>query len=135
MSSSTDQLMACFKNPIKEITIIREGVYPELIDGFLNEQSFVVKDVLRRLRITTSTYFAKKKEHKRLDSISTEKFLRLFSILQTAEEILGHQEAKNWLYKKIPSLNEQIPMDLLDTDVGHRLVEQALLQIKYGVYN
>ena len=135
MLSSTKQLMHCFEDPIKEINIIREGINPELIDNFLTEQSFVVKDVLNRLKIKTSTYFAKKKDHKRLDSSTTEKFLRLFSVVQHAEKILGSNDAKSWLYRKIPSLGEQVPMDLLDTEAGHRLVEQALLQIKYGIYN
>lgn len=135
MVSSSNQLMNYFKDPIKEIEIIRKGINPNLIENFLNDQSFVVKDVLNRLKITTSTYFAKKKDHKLLDSSSTEKFLRLFSVVQSAQEILGSQESKNWLYRKIPSLGDQIPMDLLDTETGHRLVEQALLQIKYGVYN
>ena len=135
MLSSTNKLMNYFKDPIQEIQIIREGVNPELIDNFLNEQSFVVKDVLSRLKITTSTYFAKKKDHKLLDSSATEKFFRLISVLQNAQEILGSQEAKSWLYRKIPSLADQVPMDLLDTETGHRLVEQALLQIKYGIYN
>jgi putative toxin-antitoxin system antitoxin component (TIGR02293 family) len=127
--------MNYFKDPIKEIEIIRKGINPELIENFLNDQSFVVKDVLSRLKITTSTYFAKKKDHKLLDSSSTEKFFRLISVVQNAQEILGNQEAKNWLYRKIPSLGDQVPMDLLDTETGHRLVAQALLQIKYGVYN
>lgn len=135
MSSSTNQLMSCFKDPFIEIETIREGIKPELIENFLNDQSLVVKDVLSRLKITTSTYFAKKKEHKLLDSSSTEKFLRLFAVVQNAQEVLGRQEAKNWLYRKIPSLGNQIPMDLLDTEAGHRLVEQTLLQIKYGIYN
>lgn len=51
-----------------------------------------------------------------------------------AAEILGKSETKNWLYKKIPSLGNEVPLSLLDTEVGHRLVTQALLQIKYGVY-
>lgn len=135
MPSSTNKLMSYFKDPIKEIETIRKGINPELVENFLNDQSFVIKDVLSRLKITTSTYFAKKKEHKLLDSSSTEKFLRLISIVNNAQEILGDQEAKNWLYRKIPSLDDQIPMDLLDTETGHRLVEQALLQIKYGIYN
>lgn len=135
MLSNTKQLMSCFKDPIKEIKTIREGINPELIENFLNDQSFVVKDVLSRLKITSSTYFAKKKDRKLLDSPSTEKFLRLFSVVQNAEEILGNKETKNWLYRKIPSLGDQIPMDLLDTETGHRLVEQVLLQIKYGIYN
>lgn len=135
MLSSANKLMNYFKDPIKEIEIIREGINPELIDNFLNQQSFVVKDVLSRLKITTSTYFAKKKDHKLLDSVSTEKFLRLISVVKNAQEILGNQEAKSWLYRKVPSLGDQIPMDLLDTEVGHRLVEEALLQIKYGIYS
>lgn len=135
MLSSANKLMNYFKDPIKEIEIIRKGINPELIETFLNDQSFVVKDVLSRLKITSSTYFAKKKDHKLLDSGSTEKFLRLISVVKNAEEILGSQETKGWLYKKIPSLGDQIPMDLLDTEVGHRLVDQALLQIKYGIYS
>jgi len=135
MLSNTRQLMHSFQDPIQEIKTIREGINPELIEKFLSDQSFVVKDILSRLKITTSTYFAKKKDHKRLDPTSTEKFLRLFSVVQNAEKILGPKEAKNWLYRKIPSLGELIPIDLLDTEAGHRLVEQALLQIKYGIYN
>jgi putative toxin-antitoxin system antitoxin component (TIGR02293 family) len=135
MLSNANKLMNYFKDPMKEIEIIRKGINPELIENFLNDQSFVVKDVLSRLKITTSTYFAKKKDHRLLDSSSTEKFLRLISVVKNAEEILGCQEAKGWLYKKIPSLGDQIPMDLLDTEAGHRLVDQALLQIKYGIYS
>ena len=78
MLSSTKQLMSCSKDPIIEIKTIREGINPELIENFLRDQSFVVKDILMSLNIKPSTYFAKKKDHKRLDSTSTEKFLRLF---------------------------------------------------------
>jgi len=127
--------MSCFNDPIKEIKTIREGINPEMIENFLSEQAFVVKDILTSLNIKPSNYFAKKKEHKRLDPTSTEKFLRLFAVVQIAQEILGKAEAKNWLYRKIPSLGEQIPMDLLDTEAGHRLVEHALMQIKYGIYS
>jgi putative toxin-antitoxin system antitoxin component (TIGR02293 family) len=63
------------------------------------------------------------------------KVFRLISTVKIATEILGQEEAKSWLCNKVASLGEQIPMDLLDTKAGHKLVEQALLQIKYGVYN
>jgi len=135
MVSTAEQLLNGFNDPINEIETIRKGIYPELIENFLHDQAFVVKDVLERLQIPKSTYFAKKKAHTLLDPASTEKFIRLISIVQIAKEILGQDEAKNWLYRKIPSLGEQIPMDLLDTEAGHRLVEQALLQIKYGIYS
>ena len=135
MLSSTEQLMHALSDPIQEIQMVREGIHAELIENFLSDQSLVIKDVLGRLNITTSTYFAKKKDHKRLDSNTTEKFIRLFFVIQHAEEILGHTEARHWLYRKIPALKNHTPMDLLDTEAGHQLVEQALLQIKYGIYN
>lgn len=61
MLYTAEQLMKCFKDPILEIKAIREGINPELVEEFLNNQSFVVKDVLGRLQIPASTYFAKKK--------------------------------------------------------------------------
>ncbi|KTD03125.1 antitoxin Xre/MbcA/ParS toxin-binding domain-containing protein [Legionella feeleii] len=128
------QLINNLKDPIKEIKIIREGVSPELIEHFLNEWSFFVKDILNSLQIPKSTYFAKKRTHALLDPSTTEKFLRLISVAQLAKEVIGKNEAKNWLYRPIPSLGDQAPMDLLDTEVGHRLVEQTLMQIKYGIY-
>ena len=135
MLATAAQLMNRLKDPVKEIKTIREGVNPSLIENFLIAQSFAVNDVLIRLQIPKSTYFAKKKKHLLLDSPSTEKFLRLISVIQLATTILGKTEAKNWLYRKIASLGEEVPMDLLDTEVGHRLVEQTLLQIKYGIYS
>jgi len=62
MSFNANQLMNYFKDPLKEIETVRKGINPDLIEAFLNEQSFVVKDVLGRLKITTSTYFAKVKK-------------------------------------------------------------------------
>ncbi|MBA2653081.1 MAG: DUF2384 domain-containing protein [Tatlockia sp.] len=129
------QLLKNLKDPIKEIKTIREGILTELIEDFLKEQSIPIKDILQSLQIPKSTYFSKKRSHTRLDSSSTEKFLRLISVMKMSEEILGKNQSKEWLYKKIPSLGEQIPMDLLDTEAGHRLVEQVLLQIKYGIYS
>lgn len=133
--STAKQLMSSFKDPIKEIETIRNGIMPDLVENFLIQESLAVNDVLARLQIPKSTYFAKKKAHKLLDSMTTEKFIRLISIIQIATEVLGREEVKNWLYKKVASLGNGTPLDLLDTEAGHRLVEQALLQIKYGIYN
>ncbi len=135
MISSINQLIRKIKDPIKEIKTIREGVSPRIIECFLVEKSFAINDILPRLNISKSTYFSKKKTDKLLDSSSTEKFLRFISVVQMSLEVLGEKEGKNWLYRKIPSLQDQVPLDLLDTEAGHKLVEEVLLQIKYGIYS
>lgn len=93
-----------------------------------------MKDVLVRLDISASTYFAKKKNHQALDSHATEKFIRLITVMMMATNILGEVDGREWLDKRIPSLGNETPLNLLDTETGHRLVVQTLLQIKYGIY-
>lgn len=124
-----------FGDPIKEIEAIREGVLPQDIEGYLSSHEYVMKDVLQRLDIPASTYKSKKGKGQVLDSASSEKLMRLVSVIKVAGEIIGESDTKDWLYREIPSLGNRRPIDLLDTEVGHRLVEQALQQIKYGVYS
>lgn len=124
-----------FGDPIKEIEAIRDGVLPQDIEGYLSTHEYVMKDVLERLDIPASTYKSKKGKRQVLDSASSEKLMRLVSVTKVADEIIGESETKDWLYREIPSLGNRKPIDLLDTEVGHRLVEQTLQQIKYGVYS
>lgn len=136
MPATVQNLLKDLKNPSKEMGFIRDGLETGVIESILAlHENLLIKDVLIRLRIPSSTYFSKKKNHQPLDSNSTEKFIRLITVLGKASDILGGRtEARRWIYSNIPSLGNQAPVNLLDTEVGHRLVEQTLLQIKYGMY-
>lgn len=134
MAASVQNLLNDLKDPLKEMGLIRDGLKIGVVESFLAKENLLVKDVLEKLYIPSSTYFSKKKNHQPLDAYTSEKFVRLISVLTMASSILGKEEAKNWIYRSIPSLGNQAPLNLLDTEVGHRLVEQALLQIKYGMY-
>lgn len=122
-------------DPIKKIEAIRNGVPPQNIERYLSRHNYVIKDVLHRLNIPASTYKSKKGKGQVLDSAASEKLMRLVSVIRVAGEIIGESEAKDWLYREVPSLGNRKPIDLLDTEVGHGLVEQVLQQIKYGVYS
>jgi putative toxin-antitoxin system antitoxin component (TIGR02293 family) len=132
--ANIDYFLKELHDPKKEMELVRSGLKTTIVESFLEHENLPVKDVLARLDISASTYFAKKKNHQTLDSHSTEKFIRLMSVVEMAASILGAEEAREWLYRKIPSLANEVPLDLLDTEAGHRLVTQALLQIKHGIY-
>jgi putative toxin-antitoxin system antitoxin component (TIGR02293 family) len=134
MPVSVQKLINDLKDPMKKMGLIRVGIKTDVIESFLTKENFMVKEILDNLDIPSSTYFSKKKNHQPLDAYTTEKFVRFISVLVMASDILGKTEAKNWIYKKVPSLGNQAPINLLDTEIGHRLVEQTLLQIKYGMY-
>ncbi len=135
MAATILHLLDKLKDPKKEMVLVRAGIKASLVEAFLNQEKLPIKDVLVRLNIPSSTYFAKKKNHQALDAYSTEKFIRLISVMVKAAKILGKTESKSWIYRKIPSLGNEIPIDLLDTEVGHNLVLQTLLQIEYGIYS
>ena len=135
MATTVNHLIKQLQDPMKEMSLVRHGINTEVIELFLDQQDLSIKDVLKSLDISSSTYFSKKKTHKNLDAYTTEKFFRLISVITLATDILGDAESKNWLNRKIPSLGNEIPLNLLDTEAGHRLVIQTLLQIKYGIYS
>ena len=89
MKHSIDYLLKDLQDPKKEMQIIREGLDTTAVDAFLARQNLPIKDVLERLAISASTYFAKKKNHKTLDMHTTEKFIRLISVVKMASDILG----------------------------------------------
>jgi putative toxin-antitoxin system antitoxin component (TIGR02293 family) len=134
MSTLVINLLAQLKDPTKEVALIRKGLSIKSVESFLDQEGFVLKDILPRLGISSSTYFSKKKKQEPLDVHSSEKLVRLIQVMVNASRILGDDEAKKWVYQKVPSLGNKLPIDLLDTEVGHQLVEQALLQIEHGIY-
>lgn len=134
MSVLVLNLLAQLKDPNKEVALIRKGLSIKSVESFLDQEGFVLKDILHRLDISYSTYFAKKKKQEPLDVHSSEKLVRLIQVMVNASRILGENEAKKWIYQKIPSLGNVLPIDLLDTEAGHQLVEQVLLQVGHGIY-
>ena len=53
-----------------------------------------------------------------------------------AMQILGTQEkAKQWLERPNRALGGEVPLHLLDTDIGARQVEAVLGRIDYGIFS
>ena len=52
-----------------------------------------------------------------------------------ADQVFGDKEkARRWLRKPSRALHGIAPIDLLESETGAHLVEQALYQIEYGIY-
>ena len=64
---------------------------------------------------------------------------RLFLLRAVAEHGLAVFEDQGkfnrWLRRPLPMLQQQSPMQVLDTATGFRLVDQLLGRIEYGVYS
>jgi len=79
-------------------------------------------------------------EHRRQrgEALSLEESERAYRTANTvalAEAVFGNRDrALAWLNAPKARFNGEAPMDLIDTDVGARLVEEALIQIDEGYF-
>jgi putative toxin-antitoxin system antitoxin component (TIGR02293 family) len=59
----------------------------------------------------------------------------LAEILARATQVFGSQEeAEQWLERPAMGLDNNRPLDLLDTPAGVEMVEDFLTRLEYGVY-
>lgn len=79
---------------------------------------------------------ARRKEARHLNPQESDRLYRVANTLCQAVEVLGSiDKARLWLKTPNRALGCEIPLDLLDTDIGTRQVEEVLLRLNYGIFS
>lgn len=66
----------------------------------------------------------------------SDQILRVLKIFNLAVQILGTKEnAIHWLKSPQFALDNRLPIELLDTELGSHEMEDLLCQIKYGIFS
>ena len=66
------------------------------------------------------------------ESDAVERLLRIAELADRVFEV--REKAQRWLRKPNRALNRVVPVDLLVSETGARLVEDELMRIEYGIY-
>jgi putative toxin-antitoxin system antitoxin component (TIGR02293 family) len=75
------------------------------------------------------------KNGERMTPAESERAFRMANVIALADLVFGNQEkGMRWLHNPMRRLEDQSPLDVLDTDIGARLVEEALGQIDAGYF-
>jgi len=91
---------------------------------------------LYELVIPRRTLAHRKEKRQRLTPEQSDRLARVVRVIARAEEALGDEDkAARWLRKPNRGLAGRHPIELLDSDVGARMVEQLLTRIEHGVYS
>lgn len=68
-----------------------------------------------------------------LDAVYSDRLVRTAKVMGLAEEVLEDGDnAKAWLARPQSALGNEIPQELLSTDIGAKQVENLLLQMEHG---
>ena len=87
------------------------------------------------LVVARRTLAHRREKRQPLTTEQSDRLARLVRVAERAEEALGDGEkAARWLRKPNRGLQGKRPLDLLESDLGARMVERALGRIEHGVY-
>jgi putative toxin-antitoxin system antitoxin component (TIGR02293 family) len=79
---------------------------------------------------------ARRKTYGTLDPQESDRVYRLARVVAQAARSLGSLEkARAWLKAPNRALAGEVPLGLLDTDIGARQVEEVLLRLDHGIFS
>lgn len=112
---------------------VRAGLPYASLDAVAKRLGLGRGEMVRVLGMPART-LARRKAARRLRPEESDRLYRLSRVAALAEEVLGTTDkARRWLHAPNRALGHETPLDLLDTDLGTRQVEDVLLRIAHGV--
>lgn len=114
------------------LRVIKTGISGAIVQpaiGVLGE-----RELFTRLLNTDKSNLSRFYNHKRLSVTISEGILDTLRVFKLAFEVYeGDVEtALEWLHTSIPALSNEIPINLLDTFEGRRVVKDCLMVMEYG---
>jgi putative toxin-antitoxin system antitoxin component (TIGR02293 family) len=120
-------------NELGVVQKIHERLPTNVVEKFLGEGIAWIE--LEKVLIPRRTFTHRIKNNERLSVEESDRAVRIARILAQAESVFGNKDkAMNWLRSRMKKFADLAPMQLMDTDAGSRLVEEALIQIDEGFF-
>ena len=125
-----------FKRRIVNVDQLRETVKAGLpyasLEALIGKFGLAREEAAAALHLPHRTIARRKKEQK-LQADESDRLLRLARVGAQAAATLGSEEkAVQWLRRPNRALGNRAPLDLIDSDIGTRQVEEVLGRIEHG---
>lgn len=129
-----DVLRHDIRTDLELVEALQEGLPSASIDSLVQGGGITV-DELYRLVIPRRTLALRRQKGQSLSPEESDRLARVARVLGLADETFGDPEkAHRWLRKHNRGLAGQVPLELLVTEAGARVVEQALGRLAHGVF-
>jgi putative toxin-antitoxin system antitoxin component (TIGR02293 family) len=132
---ATRLLKAGVVSPKDIRTTLRKGLPFSTLEAFCKHADLSLGELASILGIPERT-LARRKESKHLTPSESDRLYRVARSLALAQSVLGDvDKASVWIKRPNRALGDEIPLSLLDTEIGARQVEDALLRVAYGIFS
>jgi putative toxin-antitoxin system antitoxin component (TIGR02293 family) len=118
------------------VALLRRGLPVRSLQAVLRWLGLSDEEASASLGVPKRTLARRKAEGARLKSAESERVLRLARVATAAEEALGSlANAQKWLRTPNTGLGGEVPLSLLDTDLGTETVLDELRRFEAGVFS
>lgn len=112
---------------------IRQGLPYRSFESVRERLRLSVPEAADVLHMPART-MARRRHARKLDPDESDRLYRVARVAGQAVAVFGAEEkATTWLQRPNRALNDELPIRLLDTDVGARQVEDILGRIEHGI--
>ena len=85
--------------------------------------------------MTESTLARRKRDRQALTAIESDRLYRVARITALTFEVFGDEDkARTWMKRPNDVLDGEVPLALLETEIGASQVSDELLRFQYGIY-
>jgi putative toxin-antitoxin system antitoxin component (TIGR02293 family) len=118
----------------QKIMRLVEGGLPTRVINHLLDRGLTRREVFDVI-IPLRTLKHRRSRHQPLSKEESERAVRTARVLARAQAVLGDERtALEWLREPKRRFEGRLPIEMLSTEAGGRLVEQMLLQIDEGMF-
>jgi putative toxin-antitoxin system antitoxin component (TIGR02293 family) len=111
---------------------IRKGFPQTVVKAVMHAAGITLKELATSLDLSPRSLQRRRREG-RLARYESDRLYRLARMVALAKHYLGNEEAAiRWLKRPNRALGGRTPLELIDTELGARSVENVLGRIAYG---
>jgi putative toxin-antitoxin system antitoxin component (TIGR02293 family) len=111
---------------------IREGFRHSVVEALMGNSGLTLKEISASLDLSPRS-LQRRKHEGRLARYESDRLYRLARMLALADYFIGSRsKALDWMKRPNIVLGGAVPLDLIDTELGARQVENILGRIGYG---
>jgi putative toxin-antitoxin system antitoxin component (TIGR02293 family) len=126
-------LEAVVKDSFSLVMEARKGILATVVFDVANAMQLHVDQLAEILHITTKTLRNYRQDKRKLNPSHSEQTLKLLALQIKGSKVFGEAPSfRRWLEKPAYGLDDQVPLDLLETSGGIDLVMEELDRIAYG---
>jgi putative toxin-antitoxin system antitoxin component (TIGR02293 family) len=113
--------------------IVRDGLPTAVVRTLADLTETTLTKIQSVARIDRNTFARRARSNAKLKIDESDRIVRIARIAVLAIDTMGRSDGLAWLHEPNRALGGRIPLDLIDTEVGARQVENILGRIEHGI--